>query len=77
RMYLETMQDMLSNTNKVLIDQQKSGNLIYLPLDKLVQKGAMSPAPQPQEDAAAKAPQPESDERSRDAFRNREREDRP
>ncbi len=78
RLYLETMQDILGNTNKVLIDQQKSGNLLYLPLDKLMQKSATTSSPQPQEDAAAKAAQPESDAaRSRDAFRSREREDRP
>ncbi len=76
RMYLETMQDILSNTNKVLIDQKQGGNLIYLPLDKLLQKsGVAAVAPQP--DEAAKAPLPDSDARSRDTFRNREREDRP
>lgn len=77
RMYLETMQDILSNTNKILIDQKQSGNLIYLPLDKLMHKTVTPPAPQVQEDTAPKAVQPQSDERSRDAFRNREREDRP
>ena len=76
RMYLETMQDILSNTNKVLIDQKQGGNLLYLPLDKLLQKSGAAPVtPQPEE--AAKAPLPESEARSRDAFRDREREDRP
>ena len=36
RMYLETMQKVLQNTSKVLIDTNASNNLIYLPLDKLV-----------------------------------------
>ncbi len=36
RLYLETMQQVLSNTNKVLIDNKSgSGNMLYLPLDKL------------------------------------------
>ncbi len=35
RMYLETMQTVLKNTSKVLIDGNVGNNLIYLPLDKL------------------------------------------
>ncbi|MCD6040127.1 MAG: hflK [Gammaproteobacteria bacterium] len=38
RMYLETMQTVLQNTSKVLIDANATNNLIYLPLDKLVNK---------------------------------------
>lgn len=38
RMYIDTMQQILSNTSKVLIDQKSGGgNLLYLPLDKLMQ----------------------------------------
>ena len=36
RMYLETVEQMLSNTTKVLVDQKAGNNLIYLPLDKLM-----------------------------------------
>jgi membrane protease subunit HflK len=36
RMYLETMQMILQNTTKVLMDANSGNNLIYLPLDKLV-----------------------------------------
>lgn len=36
RLYLETVQQILSNTSKVLIDSNSGQNLIYLPLDKLV-----------------------------------------
>lgn len=35
RLYLETMQDVLSRTPKVLIDGDKGNNMLYLPLDKL------------------------------------------
>lgn len=35
RMYLDTMQKVLNNTSKVIVDS-KSGNLLYLPLDKLM-----------------------------------------
>ncbi|HMV62059.1 MAG TPA: FtsH protease activity modulator HflK [Rhodocyclaceae bacterium] len=36
RMYLETMQQIMSNSSKVVIDSKGSGNLLYLPLDKLI-----------------------------------------
>ncbi|GAB3250066.1 protease modulator HflK [Chitinimonas naiadis] len=46
RMYLDTMQQILSNTSKVLVDQKSgSGNLLYLPLDKLMQMSAPQSAP--------------------------------
>jgi membrane protease subunit HflK len=37
RMYLETMQQIYSNTSKVVVDAKGQGNLLYLPLDKLMQ----------------------------------------
>jgi modulator of FtsH protease HflK len=38
RMYLDMMQQVMSSTSKVLIDQKSGGgNLLYLPLDKLMQ----------------------------------------
>jgi membrane protease subunit HflK len=37
RLYLETMQDVLSNTSKVLVTSKEGqNNLLYLPLDKMV-----------------------------------------
>ena len=45
RMYLETMQQVYSNTSKVMVDAKGQGNLLYLPLDKLMQ-AAGSVAPQ-------------------------------
>jgi modulator of FtsH protease HflK len=44
RMYLETMQQIFSNTSKVMIDAKAQGNLLYLPLDKLVQAAGASVA---------------------------------
>lgn len=38
RMYLETMQTVLKNTSKVLVDGNVGNNMIYLPLDKLTHK---------------------------------------
>jgi membrane protease subunit HflK len=34
---METVQQMYANTSKVMIDAKGSGNLLYLPLDKLMQ----------------------------------------
>jgi modulator of FtsH protease HflK len=73
RLYIDAMQQIMSNTSKVLIDQQKGGNnLLYLPLDKIMQmpSAAATEAVRPPEPAAT----PESAARSREAFRGRERE---
>ncbi len=40
RMYLETMQTILQHTTKILVDVNASNNLLYLPLDKLMQRAA-------------------------------------
>ncbi|HRE17073.1 MAG TPA: protease modulator HflK, partial [Rhodocyclaceae bacterium] len=37
RMYLDTMQQIFTSTSKVMIDAKGQGNLLYLPLDKLMQ----------------------------------------
>ena len=37
RIYLDTMQQVLSNSSKVMVDQKGNGSLLYLPLDKLQQ----------------------------------------
>ena len=44
RLYLDMMQSVLGNTTKVLIDQKAGGNLLYLPLDKLIQQSAAAAA---------------------------------
>lgn len=36
RMYLQALENVLSNTSKVLIDTESSGNMMFLPLDRLV-----------------------------------------
>ncbi|WP_416232951.1 FtsH protease activity modulator HflK [Castellaniella sp.] len=40
RMYLETMQDIFSDTAKVMIDAPVGNNMLYLPLDKIMQQAA-------------------------------------
>lgn len=85
RMYLDTMQQMLTNSSKVLVDQKGGNNLLYLPLDKLIQSnGANVPVPeigapikQPLVDTPPLVQESAGTARSREAFRSREREVRP
>ena len=44
RLYLETMQQIYANTSKIMIDAKSGGNLLYLPLDKLMQAAGVAPA---------------------------------
>lgn len=36
RMYISTLEHVLSNTTKVIVDMEGSNNLVYLPIDKMV-----------------------------------------
>ncbi|MFT5670423.1 MAG: membrane protease subunit HflK, partial [Glaciecola sp.] len=38
RLYLETLESVFSNVTKVMIDTEGSGNMIYLPLDKIMER---------------------------------------
>ncbi len=42
RMYVDTMQQIYSNTTKILVDSKSGNNLLYLPLDKILQQTANS-----------------------------------
>ncbi|MEQ5838836.1 FtsH protease activity modulator HflK [Paraburkholderia acidicola] len=64
RMYLDTMQHIYSNTTKVFVDSKAGNNVLYLPLDKLVEQtrqrasdAAAAAAVTPNPNAAASAPQ--------------------
>ncbi len=79
RMYIESMQEVMSNTSKVMIDSKANGNVLFLPLDKLVQQaagaktGVSQPDAQSQAGLSANAPALESAPRNRDLMRSRER----
>jgi membrane protease subunit HflK len=76
RLYIEAMQQIMTNSSKVLIDQKGNGsNLLYLPLDKLVQMTTAAPPEPPKVPDAPTAQEPTT-ARSRDAFRSRDRESR-
>ncbi len=42
RLYIDAMESVLSNSSKILIDVEGGNNLMYLPLDKLAQAGAIA-----------------------------------
>ncbi len=78
RLYIDAMQEVYSNTTKVLIDAKSGSNLLYLPLDKLMQAtgqpGTAAPTSTP-----APVPQPVSTPASRSldaAARSRARDGR-
>ena len=39
RLYLDAIESVFSNTNKVLIDNDNGNSLMYLPIDRLIEKG--------------------------------------
>jgi membrane protease subunit HflK len=80
RMYLDTMQQILSATSKVVIDQKSGQNLLYLPIDKLMQM-ATPPAVSSPTDASPRVssssdtPSPPVETPSRrESLRSRDRE---
>jgi membrane protease subunit HflK len=81
RMYLDTMQQLLSSTSKIMIDAKAGSNLLYLPLDKIIQMSGAATLPESAVSARPQqsdvTPPAESGARSRDTLRPREREGRP
>jgi len=42
RMYIETMENVYKNSRKVIVDTKNAGNMLYLPIDKLIPPGPQS-----------------------------------
>lgn len=78
RLYLDAQEQILSSVSKVVVDQKGGNSLLYLPLDKLLSATGATAAPQATPPAATpSAAQIELEaQRTRDAFRSRERETR-
>ena len=86
RMYLDAMQQIYSSVTKILVESRQGNQLLYLPLDKIMQQvaqggaAAAAPAVEPPAAPAAQTPPPStsgmSDARARDSGRGRERETR-
>jgi modulator of FtsH protease HflK len=82
RLYLDMVQQILASTSKILIDAKAGSNLLYLPLDKIIQMSAAGTLPDGQTAASSqRATEPpassDSGARSRDALRGRDRGERP
>ena len=86
RMYLDAMEQVYTNTTKILIDSRQGSNLLYLPLDKLMQVTGQAAAASPDDATSAPVsstapkssgvPSPSTtvnDGRTRDAARSRDR----
>jgi membrane protease subunit HflK len=78
RLYVDTMREVYSNVSKVMVDVRGGSNLLYLPLDKLMQaSGAQAPAAAGVAEPTPMTPAATVDtSRSRDNQRSREREGR-
>jgi len=57
RLYMETMQQIYSNATKVFVDAKNGNNVLYLPLDRLVEQNRERQAAAASGAAAASAPQ--------------------
>ena len=84
RMYIDAMQQIYSNVTKVVVDSKQGSNLLYLPLDKIMQLNAGVTNPAPLADASSSnapasnvqpviSPPVPADARSRDSSRSRDR----
>jgi membrane protease subunit HflK len=89
RLYIDTMQQVYSNVTKVMVDAKQGSNMLYLPLDKIMQLNAASsaapaapvaPAAPATTETTTPAPAPTgtptADSRSRDGMRSRDRDAR-
>ncbi|QHJ12040.1 Modulator of FtsH protease HflK [Paraglaciecola mesophila] len=45
RIYLETLEEVYAKTSKIMVDTKGSGNMLYLPLDKILEKQNSSTTP--------------------------------
>lgn len=83
RLYIDAMQQIYSNTTKVLVDTKQGSNLLYLPLDKIIQQSSQANGASPAAPADATHntantttnPAPAADARARDG-RSRDRDGR-
>ena len=82
RMYIDAMQQIYSNVTKVLVESKQGSNLLYLPLDKIMQAtqsttpAAGAPVPLTGTDNNAPTSSSNADVRNRDGARSRDRDAR-
>ncbi|WP_018149904.1 FtsH protease activity modulator HflK [Leeia oryzae] len=61
RMYFDTMQKIFANSSKVYVDQKGGNNLLYLPLDKLIQQSGTPSSQETQKPAVVTPPAASAD----------------
>ncbi|WHZ11606.1 MAG: HflK protein [Burkholderiaceae bacterium] len=86
RMYVDAMQQIYANVSKLIVDTKQGSNLLYLPLDKLMQAAGQTVAPPPANPTSAaggstppasgSANTPDDSDRFRDTSRLRDRDSR-
>lgn len=81
RLYLETMESVLANATKVMLDAKGGSNVVYLPIDKLMERKGTEPQlsaetlpPAPPEVLPDTRPPLASEQERRDRARSRTRE---
>ncbi len=81
RLYLDAMQQIYSSVTKVVVDSKQGNNVLYLPLDKIMQmtnnpSADITVLPNTSAPVTAPAPTATVDARTRDASRSRDRDGR-
>ncbi len=82
RLFLDAQEQILSSVSKIVVDQKAGNSMLYLPLDKLI-NATGNTIPQQSQSMQSLNPQaavvpetPAATDRTRDAFRSRDRESR-
>ncbi len=73
RLFIDTMQDVYTNTTKVVVDVAGGNNLVYLPLDKLMAQRDIQPSSTNDEEEASSAAVDKSNQGMSSLARGRQR----
>lgn len=73
RLYLEAIESVMSNSTKIMVDTKGSNNLLYLPLDKIIQQQSTNTPVVPRSLDDITAPPDQRNRNLRDNSRSRER----
>jgi membrane protease subunit HflK len=68
RLYIEGVESVLSKSRKVIVDSKSGNQMLYLPLDKLVDRNVVR-----ENEATVTAPRPSADEAVQDPRQRGER----